>query len=220
MIGQAALSSKNTNTSRRLCAKMTEGRGAAVVVRTEWIKWWDALDMLRQHEGIEKGLQMARECEHPDAQWLAALFPAEMAVTEQRMREVLQEQGEDPRAIYLVWSLGGSKNLLRRAAEMDCAPAMSRYSDGSKTFKRLEDAAKLGDRVGVHRLGRCYERGLGFAQDNKKALQLYRESAELGFAGAQRRYGSFAFGELDWSDISGGGGRRCVDSLTRCALLF
>jgi hypothetical protein len=76
----------------------------------EQIKWWDALDelLVRTSDAhIEKGLQMARECRHPDAQWLAALFPAGTAVTMQRLYAVMLEQGEDARALCLGVADGG-----------------------------------------------------------------------------------------------------------------
>jgi hypothetical protein len=49
-------------------------RGAAIVDRAELIKWWDALDDLHHIWDVEQGLQMARECRHPDAQWLPSCF--------------------------------------------------------------------------------------------------------------------------------------------------
>jgi hypothetical protein len=45
--------------------------GGRVVDLAEQMKWWDALDAFADELGVEKGLQMARECRHSDAQWLA-----------------------------------------------------------------------------------------------------------------------------------------------------
>jgi hypothetical protein len=43
----------------------------------ELIKWWDALECVAVHlvrKDVERCLSLARECRHPDAQWLASLF--------------------------------------------------------------------------------------------------------------------------------------------------
>jgi hypothetical protein len=80
--------------------------GAVVVDRAELIKWYDALDLLsgtRCPRDVAKGLQMARECQHPDAQWLASLVPSGARVTQQRMGKLMMEQGDDPRALWLAW---------------------------------------------------------------------------------------------------------------------
>jgi hypothetical protein len=79
--------------------------GAAGVERAEQIKWWDALDALAE-ECVEEGLQMTRKCLHPDAQWLASLFPAGVAVARERMREMMLELRNDRRALYVAWLLG------------------------------------------------------------------------------------------------------------------
>jgi hypothetical protein len=47
--------------------------GSVVADRAEEIKWWDALDWLRRMD-FTKGLRMARDCRHLDAQWLACLY--------------------------------------------------------------------------------------------------------------------------------------------------
>jgi hypothetical protein len=72
-----------------------------MVDRAEQIKWWDCIDALAAlTDDTEAWLQSVRECRHPDAQWLAGLFPARGGVSCVRMREVLLEQGEDPRAMH------------------------------------------------------------------------------------------------------------------------
>ncbi len=50
----------------------------AIADKTDQIKWADALDSLGTlgfERDVSKGLQLARECQHPDAQWLCSLFP-------------------------------------------------------------------------------------------------------------------------------------------------
>jgi hypothetical protein len=79
--------------------------------RAELIKWGDALDMLTgtlATAQVEKALQMARACLHPDAQWLAALIPVGVVATKESGAQVMLEQGgDDPRAAYLAWKLSG-----------------------------------------------------------------------------------------------------------------
>jgi hypothetical protein len=91
------------------CGKSEMSEGGSVD-RAELIKWWDALDTLTGTEwrkrSVKNGLEMARESAHPDAQWLVSLFPAGAPVTTGHLRKMLLEQGEDPRALYLILSLG------------------------------------------------------------------------------------------------------------------
>jgi hypothetical protein len=93
--------------------------------RAEHIKWWDALDVLTGGDN-RKGLLMARDCQNPDAQWLASLFPA-ADVAKERLVEVLRGQGDDARASFLLWRLplgnGAWKADLKRPVEMGYAPA-------------------------------------------------------------------------------------------------
>jgi hypothetical protein len=70
----------------------------------EQIKWWNALDALQRNRDVE-ALEMARGCRHPDAVWLASLFPVGKGVTQQRMLGVMQELGEDPRALFVAWKI-------------------------------------------------------------------------------------------------------------------
>jgi hypothetical protein len=170
------------------------GREAAVVDRTELIKWWDAKDVLlgRWLEAdVEKGLKMARECRHPDAQWLASLFLEGVAWTHQQMAEVMREQGDDPRALYLFLLLSRTMQLehesLWRSAEMGYAPAQAALSiclsgenrDNECLFWARRAEAQ-GDREGMFRLGLCYGRGTGCAQDTGKSIALFKEAATLG----------------------------------------
>jgi hypothetical protein len=76
--------------------------GEPSVDRAEQIKWWNALDALPRNRDVERALEMARECQ---PMWLASLFPRGASVTLQHMLEVMQEQGEDPRALFIVCKL-------------------------------------------------------------------------------------------------------------------
>jgi hypothetical protein len=82
-----------------MCFARMNSSGAAID-KAEWIKWWDVLsDVVDFGEPMEdededfipepdvmKALDRARECQHPDAQWLVSLFPTGVHVTPERER--------------------------------------------------------------------------------------------------------------------------------------
>jgi hypothetical protein len=185
---------------------MSEGSAAAAAVaRAEQIKWWDALEELQNSRDVDCGLQMARECRHPDAVWLASFFPAGVAVTRERMRDVMLEQGDDPRALHLAWLAQNRLDVapeapLRRAAAMGYAPAQAELAAWCEedTFEFAQLAAAQKDRRGLYMLGECYFGGTGCERDHAKACEAFREAAELNSANAQYRYGRVAFDRLDW----------------------
>jgi TPR repeat protein len=177
-------------------------RGAAAVVdRAEQIKWWNAIDALGYARNAEEGMQMARECRHPDAQWLAALFPPGADLRYGAVRRMLQEHPDDPRALFF---LGDTFQSLRRAAEMGYAPAQAalsnqlqeEHADGAFRLARLAAAQRC--RCGFFSLAGCYLRGEGCLENRPMALELYKLAADLGHAEAPRWFGELAFGEFDW----------------------
>jgi TPR repeat protein len=180
--------------------------GFASSTSAEQIKWWNAMDTLsstRSDVDAETGMQMVRECQHPDAQWVAALFPVGEAVTRRRMAEAMLEQSEDVRAIHLGGLADeGWLNLVLRAAAMGYAPAQAVAAgcvrDDGDAFLWAQRAAEQGERYGYFQLGYCLSVGKGCARDRLKAVQLFKEAAELEHARAQYHYGLFGFGELDW----------------------
>jgi hypothetical protein len=184
--------------------------GLVVVDRAEQIKWWDALDALflsaeeDASVDVEEWLQMARACLHPDAQWVASLLPPGEPATLERVREVLEAQGDDPRALLLRWKVSEEpkdRGLLRRAAETGYAPAEAAFSEratGYEGFSWAQREAEKRDRVGLFQLGLRLRTGTSCERDMKRALELYRQSAELGYPRAQLLYGLLAFGDLQW----------------------
>ncbi len=80
------------------------------VDKAEQIKWWDALDAITAPlctaKDVQEGFRLARACLHPDAQWLVALVPKEVAVTKETVVTVMLAQGEDPRALFIASRLG------------------------------------------------------------------------------------------------------------------
>jgi hypothetical protein len=178
--------------------------GVAVVDRADLIKWYDALDaltLLVVPRHIVTGLQMARECQHPDAMWLASLFPPGVEATQQRMREVMLQQGSDPRASYFVWTFGERDEgvLLSRAAQRGYAPAQVALAAVTKVeAERLplhKKAAGQNDRNALFHLGRLSQR----QEDcGEKVIELIRRAAELNHQRAQVDYGHAAFGAAAW----------------------
>ncbi len=97
--------------------------------------WWDALDYLTGagsvKQDVARGLQMARESPHPQAEWLVALFPREERVTPERVRDVMLQQGDEPFALYLAACVAErDPAVMRRAANLGCAAAQSYMGSG------------------------------------------------------------------------------------------
>jgi TPR repeat protein len=173
--------------------------GALVVDRAEQIKWARVIDMLN------KELQMARECQHPDAQWLAALFPPGVTVSPWRMREVMLQNLEDPRAMffYALTDVIDQETLeaFKRSAKLGYAPAQAELSamkQGPSRIKWLERAVAQGDRYAMFLLGAALWFGRDCERDKVRGLELVRRAAELEHSEAEWGYGDVAFGELDW----------------------
>jgi TPR repeat protein len=175
----------------------------------EQIKWWDALDVFGGRNGIKrnlaKGLQMARQCLHPDAQWLVSLVPAGVEVTRESMKEALLAQGEDPCALFLAEKWGWTDGYATaRAAEMGYAPAQAGFAhrlDGSHlSFKWAQLSAAQNDRHGIYQLGLCTRYGWRCAKNKEAAKQLFLRAAELGDPSAMHGYGD-TFGLVQWESF-------------------
>jgi len=68
------------------------------------------------------------------------------------------------------------------------------YEEGKKLYdqkkyaeavKKLTPAAEKGHKKAQYRLGRCYDKGHGVAEDNQKAYQWYLKGAQQGHAKSQ-----------------------------------
>ncbi|WP_209000976.1 caspase family protein [Stappia sp. BW2] len=77
----------------------------------------------------------------------------------------------------------GDSRALKGLAYMRLNPSEDRY-DPSRAAAFLEKAAEAGDPEAMFELARMYERGIGVEQDVDKALELFRQSADEGFADA------------------------------------
>jgi TPR repeat protein len=84
---------------------------------------------------------------------------------------------------------------------MGYAPAQGQLSMlcfGKEAFLGAQRAASQGDRTGIFWLGWCHYDGRGCAKNERRAIELYREAAEMGHVGAQSLYGRLSFGKLEW----------------------
>lgn len=59
----------------------------------------------------------------------------------------------------------------------------------TEAVPKLEAAAKAGHKKAQYRLGRCYDKGRGVAENETKAFQWYSKSAAQGYAKAQYQLG-------------------------------
>ncbi len=78
---------------------------------------------------------------------------------------------------------GGDTRSMLGLAYMRLNPAEDHYDPGS-AVSYLQRAAEAGAPEAQFELAKLYERGVGVAEDPVKALALYRQSAEAGFADA------------------------------------
>ncbi len=163
-------------------------RGGAAQDRAELVKWWDILDA-HSEDTCQNTVRRARENRHPDAVWLASLFPGDISELGWRqVRAVLEAQGSDARALFLVAPLEAA-GALWRAAELGYAPAQAAMAleDVSRMakFEWAEKAAAQGDRLGLRLLGEFLRDGVGCARDEAKSVAALTEAAELGDGNAQ-----------------------------------
>ena len=72
------------------------------------------------------------------------------------------------------------------------------YDEGKKLYDqelyneavpKLQAAADKGHHKAQYRLGRCYDKGYGVKEDDKKAFELYQKSAKQDYAKAQYQLG-------------------------------
>lgn len=71
----------------------------------------------------------------------------------------------------------------------DEGKALYDAKDYAKAFPKLKAAAEKGHEKAQYRLGRCYDKGNGTAEDDEKAFLWYSKSAAQGYAKAQYQVG-------------------------------
>jgi TPR repeat protein len=154
--------------------------------KAEQIKWRDTLDMLSGQCGsFAKGLELARQCRHPDAQWLCSFFPdGSSPMTQELLRTVMSEpeRRDDPRARFLLAEFGDGSRV-QRSAELGYAPAQAAMalfaSSSEEELFWTEKAAAQRDRAALFLLSFRLQEGPGCAPDPARALRMLKEAAEL-----------------------------------------
>ena len=71
----------------------------------------------------------------------------------------------------------------------DEAKALYDAKDYKAALPKLRAAAEKGHKKAQYRLGRCYDKGHGVAEDNKVAFEWYQKSAAQGYAKGQYALG-------------------------------
>ena len=179
----------------------------------ELFKWVDVRDTLfgqnLRKQDITAAFALARDCKHPDAQWLTSIFEGKDVSTEEEARKVLLCCENDARALCFAWCLSNDRldrrsdlALLRRAAEMGNAFACSVLCDivsgikKEETFRLARLAAAQHECIGFFLLGLCFLDSIGCEKDLNLAKQNLLIAAELGNVWAAESYGRL----LDVSD--------------------
>jgi hypothetical protein len=193
----------------------------------EQIKWLDTLDVLESASGFERGLEMARECTHPDARWLCALLPP--GITANVVAQIMLAQGNtDPRALFFFWlfentaptdvgsrseALVREQAFVRHRSEALVRSAEQGYARAQKVLGELlrdegdqeatrwfHRASKQGERTCMFELADLLtgSHGVPGVCVNSRGLLLLQKAAELGDVRAQFWYGYRGFRVTEW----------------------
>ena len=179
----------------------------------EWLRIRDHLvgNQKSVEHNVTQAIALARNCKHPDAVWLTAVFedaPDSTIFLEdeshlkavQRVYERFLHHGEDARGLCFASLLGSSlgrepdNSKLVKAANMKYAFAqavLSARKKGVERYALLHAAAEQGEREAFSWLGKCYNFGLdGVARDYDKAKKFYLQAALLNDCSGCIGYGS------------------------------
>ena len=171
-------------------------------------KWLDIRDIFlgqnTRKQDITAALALARDCKHPDAEWLTSIFEGKDVSTKEEAKEVfLLSQDGDARALCFAWWLSDdfwyNLTLLCRAAELGnvfaCSTFCRRVRKDEEAFRLAQFAAARHERDGFYSLGR-FSYGIGGEENLTLAKENYLIAAELGFVDAAVDYG-LLLGESD-----------------------
>ncbi len=169
----------------------------------ELFKWLDVRDTLLGHnykkQDITAALALARECKHPDAEWLTFIFERKEVSTREEAKKVFLLHQNDARALCFAWWMSydrmEDRSRLCRAAEMGYAFACSSLCEEvsnentAETFRLAQLAAGSYERDGFFWYGRCLESGIGCERERYSAKDNFLIAAELGDPQASQVYG-------------------------------
>ena len=176
----------------------------------EVLKWLVVRDtFLGQNEkkqDITTALSLARDCKHPDAEWLTSIFEGKDVSMSAEAKKVLLAHQTNAHALCFAWHLTDERwedfPILCRSSEMGNAFACSTLSDqlGRKNeeeaFRLVLLSAAHRERDGFYWLGCSFRDGHGCEKDVNLAKQNLLMAAELGHTWAAAYYGNM----LDKSD--------------------
>ncbi len=176
----------------------------------ELFKWLDVRDTLLgdnfKKQDITAALALARDCKHPDAEWLTSIFEGKDVSTKEEARKVLLLHENDARALCFAWSLSDDRwsdvSLLHRSSEIGNAFACSTLSvevwgeNKEEAFRLARLAAAQHESDGFYSLGFCFRDGFGCEEDLNLAKENFLIAAELGQVDSADDYGRL----LDESD--------------------
>ncbi len=168
----------------------------------ELFKWLDVRDTFLgnnfKEQDITTALALARDCKHPDAEWLASIFEGKDVSTEEGAIEVFLSFENDARALCFSWYLTDHRwndlSVLRRASEMGNAFACSTLSfqvlkrNKEEAFRLAQVAASQHEPDGFYLLGRCFRKGVGCKKDSILAKENFLIAAEVGHVWAADDY--------------------------------
>ena len=176
----------------------------------ELLKWLDVRDTFLgdncKKQDIANALALARDCKHPDAEWLTSIFEGKEVATKEDAREVLLLREDDARALCFAWWLTDDREddltFLLLASEMGnafaCSTLWEYVWEGKKeeSFRLARLAASQRERDGFYELGDCFRFGVGCEENLEAAKENYLIAAELGYVSAAGKYGDL-LGESD-----------------------
>jgi TPR repeat protein len=163
----------------------------------QYLAWYRIRDTLcganDVQQDVNKALELAAVCEHPNAVWLTKLFGGRHVNTNEEARQIFRGCENDQRALCFASFLGAVEEI-HRAADLGDAFAqawMARQAAGEERFGWAEKSAAQGERDGFCNLGYCYRNGIACEKDLERAKENFLVAAELGYV-----YGMVCVGEL------------------------
>ncbi len=167
--------------------------------------WYAARDTFlglnMREKDLKEGLRLARDCGHDDARWLTLLFDREPPADAEAAKAVFVAQGGDKRALCFAAMVATvDRDLVRQAAEAGYALAqalVAGWDDRGEAVAWAQRAANQREPLGMLKLASFYWLGRACAEDQAKAVALFREAAELEQVSAMYNYAKRGLGEAD-----------------------
>jgi hypothetical protein len=178
-----------------------------LIRRDSTTAWYEIRDTLLGQNcvkpDINKALELASVCEHPNAVWLTKLFGGRVVGAPKEAKEVFLEKKEDKRALCfaaLCDDFVVDEAMIRRAAELGDAFAQAWMAGGPLVgevdgCRWAEKSAAQGERDGFFQLALCFSEGIGCDEDLEKAKENYLLAAEVGHVDAMGYYATFRTSE-------------------------